>query len=459
MVSLQFLGAAGTVTGSKHLLQFGGEQELLVDCGLFQGPKQWRLKNWEPLPVPAAKLEWVVLTHAHLDHCGWLPRLAASGFRGPVFCTSGTAELARILLPDSGHLQEEDAEHANMKGFSKHTPALPLYTEQQALDALPLLTERPLGSPFELSRGISVRFRRAGHILGSSFVELSANGRRVLFSGDMGRLDSETGGPSAPVETDYLVLESTYGNRLHPADDPRPQLARIVTETARRGGSVIVPAFAVERTQKLLFLMKELMEEAAMPRLPVYSDSPMAIEALQVFLRHQDEFDQETRGLIEKYGSPMKWPGFHFAARREESVKINQCRMPIVIISSSGMATGGRILHHLAQRLPDPRNTVVFVGFQAEGTRGQAIQSGRPTVKIHGIEVPVRARVETLGQFSDHADYQEMLAWLKQFSRPPGRTFLVHGEPHSAEALRDRIASQLGWDVHIARYLERVELR
>lgn len=457
-LSVQFLGAAGTVTGSKHMVRFGSSRELLVDCGLFQGPKEWREKNWQPLPVEARNLEWMVLTHAHLDHCGFLPRLAAGGFAGPVYCTSGTAELARILLPDSGHLQEEDAEHANKKGYSRHKPALPLYTEEQAIASLALLKEAPLGEAVELDSGVSFRFSRAGHILGSSFVELRANGRVVLFTGDMGRPGSATGGPAAPSDADYLLVESTYGNRLHPAEDPRPHLAKIVSETARRGGSVILPAFAVERTQKLLFILKEQMEEGAMPRIPIYSDSPMAIEAMNVFLRHQDEFDEETRGLIRRYGSPLKWEEFHFAPKREDSIRINECRLPIVIVSSSGMAAGGRILHHLARRLPDPRNTVVFVGFQAVGTRGQQIQAGRPTVKIHGAEVPIRARVETLGQFSDHADYEEMLAWMKQFRRPPQRTFLVHGEPSAAEALRERITSQLGWKVHIAQYLEQVDL-
>ncbi len=458
MLSLQFLGAAGTVTGSKHMVRFGNGRELLVDCGLFQGPKEWRLKNWEPLPVPAPNVEWVVLTHAHLDHCGFLPRLAANGFNRSVYCTSGTADLARILLPDSGHLQEEDAEHANKKGFSKHKPALPLYTEEQAVESLKLLKEVPLDNVVKLDGDISFRLLRAGHILGSSFVELRAAGRVVLFTGDMGRPESATRGPAPPTEADYLLVESTYGNRLHPAEDQRPQLARIVHQTVRRGGSVIIPAFAVERTQKLLFLLKELMEDGAIPRVPVFSDSPMAIEAMKVFLDHQDEFDEETRGMVRRHGSPFEWDSFTFAAKREESIRINQCLMPCIIVSSSGMAAGGRVLHHLAQRLPDPRNTVVFVGFQAVGTRGQSIQSGKPTVKIHGAEVPVRAKVETLGQFSDHADYQEMLAWMKQFKNPPKRTFLVHGEPSAAEALRERIKSELSWDVHVAQYLEQIEL-
>ncbi len=459
MLSIQFLGAAGTVTGSKHMVRFGDNRELLVDCGLFQGPKAWREKNWQPLPVPAPNLEWVVLTHAHLDHSGYLPRLAASGFKGPVFCTPGTAELAKILLPDSGHLQEEDAEHANKKGYTKHKPALPLYTEQQAIESLSLLSEVPKGRAVELQPGAGFQFSRAGHILGSSMVELRANGASVLFTGDLGRPHSETGGPVAPPKgIDYLVIESTYGNRLHPRDDPRPHLARIVTETTRRGGSVIIPAFAVERTQKIIFLLKELMEERTIPRIPIFSDSPMAIEAMKVFLRYEEEFDHDTRSLIRKHGSPFHWEGFHFAETREQSTRINQTHMPVIIISSSGMAAGGRILHHLAQRLPDPRCTILFVGFQAEGTRGQQIQSGKPSVKIHGNEVPVRARIETLGQFSDHSDYEETIAWLKLFETAPKRTFLVHGEASSAEALRARLVAQLGWNVHVAQYLEEIQL-
>ncbi len=458
MLQLQFLGAAGTVTGSKHLVKFDGNRELMVDCGLFQGPKTWREKNWQPLPVESRSIEWIVLTHAHLDHCGFLPRLAAQGFQGPVYCSSGTAELARILLPDSGHLQEEDAEHANRKGFSKHKPALPLYTEQEAITSLDLLKIVSPGKAIDLGSGVSFSLTRAGHILGSNFVELRADGKVVLFTGDMGRPDSATGGPAPPAEADYLLVESTYGNRRHSREDPGPLLSRIVGETARGGGSVVIPAFAVERTQKLIFLIKELMEQGAMPRLPVYSDSPMAIDAMHVFLRHQNEFDEDTRALIRRHGSPLNWDGFHFAAKREESMKINQCRVPVIIISSSGMVAGGRILHHLAQRLPDPRTTVVFVGFQAMGTRGQLIQSGRPTVKIHGSEIPVRARIETLGQMSDHSDYEEMLAWMKQFRRPPRRTFLVHGEPSAAEALRQRIVADLKWNVHVPQYLEQVDL-
>jgi len=458
MLSIQFLGAAGTVTGSKHLVRLGGERELLVDCGLFQGPKEWREKNWQPLPVPAPNLEWVALTHAHLDHCGWLPRLAASGFAGPVYCSPGTAELAAILLPDSGHLQEEDAEHANKKGYSKHKPALPLYTEEEARECLSLLRPVPNGQTFDLQPGASVRFIRAGHILGSDFIQLTTPVAAVLFTGDIGRPHSETGGPSAPPAVDYLVMESTYGDRLHPPDNATAQLAQIIIRTARRGGSVIIPAFAVERTQKLIFMLREMMEERLIPRLPVFADSPMAIEAMKVFLKHQDEFDPDTQELIRKHGSPFTWQGFHFAPTRQDSMRINQNQMPAIIISSSGMLAGGRVLHHLAQRLPDPRCTVVFVGFQAVGTRGQALQSGKPTIKIHGMEVPVRAQIETLGQFSDHADYQEILAWLKTFPKPPRRAFLVHGEPHSAAALQALIVKELGWDVHIAAYLEEVPL-
>ncbi len=459
MLTLQFLGAAGTVTGSKHLLRFSGGHGLLVDCGLFQGQKEWRERNWQPLPVSVKNLEGIALTHAHLDHTGFLPRLAAEGFRGPVYGTPPTVELARILLPDSGHLQEEEAEYANFKKYSKHAEAKPLYTYNQAVASLELLQPRPFDEewPLDGSPGAKAQYVRAGHILGSAFLRLSSNGLTVVFTGDLGRPRSAT--IPAPVEeADFLVLESTYGQRLHPKEDPEPQLAEVLRSTSAKGGSVVIPAFAVERTEKLMFMVKEVMETGLAPRLPVYVDSPLAVEAVKIFLRHQEEFDQHTQQMISRYGSPAEWPGFHYSTTRAESVQINELKGPHVVISASGMVTGGRILHHLARRLPDPRCAVVFVGFQAPGTRGQLIESGRPSVRIHGQEVEVRCRVVRLDQFSDHSDYEETLGWLSHFRRPPRRTFLVHGEPAAAEALRDRIAQKYGWDVHVAQYLETVTL-
>lgn len=458
MLSIQFLGAAGTVTGSKHLVRFPGNRELLLDCGLFQGQKEWRERNWKPLPVAGKDLEWLVLTHAHLDHVGFLPRLAAQGFHGPVYCTPPTLDLAKIVLPDSGHLQEEEAEYANFKKYTKHPKAEPLYTYDQAVESLHLLKTQPFHEELVIDSEIKGRFLRAGHIVGSGFFEMHAGGLKVLFSGDLGRPREDAPIPEPVEEADYLVLESTYGNRLHTKEDPRPKLAEILKSTAAKGGSVVIPAFAVERTEKIMFLLKKLMETGQAPRLPVYIDSPMAVEAVKIFLRHREEFDDATKRMIDRYGDPSAWPGFHYSSTRAESVAINEVKTPHVIISASGMLTGGRVLHHLERRLPDPRCTLVFVGFQPPGGRGRLIQSGATSIKFFGKVAEVRCRVETLDQFSDHADYEEILAWLKNFRRPPRRTFLVHGEPAGAQALRDRIIKQYGWDVHVAEYLETVNL-
>jgi len=458
MISIQFLGAAGTVTGSKHMVRFPGDRELLVDCGLFQGAKEWRERNWSPLPVSSKNVEWIALTHAHLDHVGFLPRLASEGFSGPVHCTPATLDLAGIVLPDSGHLQEEEAEYANHKKFSKHAKALPLYTYDQAVESLKLLKPVAFHKDFQVDGEIRGRFLRAGHILGSGFLEMHYQGLNVLFSGDLGRPREDAAIPEPVMEADYLLLESTYGNRLHTKADPRPKLAEILTTTAQRGGSVVIPAFAVERTERLIFMLKKLMETGMAPKLPVFVDSPMAVRAVKIFLSHREEYDPATQRMIDKYGSPTEWPEFHLCSTREESVRINDVKGPIVIISASGMLTGGRVLHHLERRLPDPRCTVVFVGFQAPGSRGQLLQSGRTEIKMFGKIIPVKCRIETLDQFSDHADYEEILGWLKNFKRPPKRTFLVHGEPAGAEALRERIVKAYGWDVHVAKYLEKVDL-
>jgi len=474
---IQFLGAAGTVTGSKHLINTtydsSGKQgfQVLIDCGLFQGPKEWRERNWQDTPVPAREIDAVILTHAHLDHCGWIPRLVKEGFRGPIYATQPTIDLCSVVLPDAGHLQEEDAAFYNKRKVSKHDPALPLYTLEEAQDCQrffkPVLVEQTI----QLSGDLAFRFVRAAHILGSCMVEvtLQSGGRscRLLFTGDVGRVrDSEIApgkvvhsGPQENETADVLVMESTYGNRLHPHTDPRPELARLIRETAQRGGSVIVPAFAVERTQKFLFMLKELIETGKIPRLPVYCDSPMAIKAVDIFMKHTKEYSQQAASLIRKYGSPIEWPGFTFAQTAEQSKKINQSVYPSIIVSSSGMVTGGRILHHLAQRLPDPNNLVIFIGFQAPGTRGATIKNGAPEVKIFGDFIPIRAQVAALEQFSDHADPPELLEWLGTFKNKPGATYLVHGEPSAASQLRERMRKELGWQVHVAEYMERVEVR
>ncbi len=474
MAYIQFLGAAGTVTGSKHLVNTssdpGGKAgfQVLIDCGMFQGAKEWRERNWQPTPVPAAGIDAVILTHAHLDHCGWIPRLVREGFRGPVYATPSTIDLCGIILPDSGHLQEEDARFYNRHKKSKHDPALPLYTLAEAQDSLQHFQPVQFEETRQLSPEVSFRFVPAAHILGSAMVELSLSSdgqaRKLLFSGDIGRVRDQNGAPgkvvrSGPPEgetADILVMESTYGNRQHPTEDPRPELAGIIRRTVQRGGSVIVPAFAVERTQKFLFIIKELMESGQIPRIPVYCDSPMAIKAVEVFLKHSEECSDETCRLIRKYGSPLQWPGFTFALTTDDSKKINSTTFPSIIVSSSGMVTGGRILHHLMQRLPDPRNTVLFIGFQAPGTRGATIKSGAAEVRIFSETVAIRAEVATLEQFSDHADTPELLQWLHTFTRPPATTYLVHGEPAASSMLRDAMTKALAWNVQVAEWMQKV---
>lgn len=476
MAYLQFLGAAGTVTGSKHLINTSGDStgrkgfQVLIDCGMFQGQKEWREKNWRETPVPASEIDAVILTHAHLDHSGWVPKLMKEGFHGPVYATPATVDLCSILLPDSGYLQEEDAAFHNKIKSSKHSPALPLYTFEEAQQSLSLFRPVPFGETKQLRPDFSFRFVRASHILGSAMVEvmLKVDGgtRRLFFTGDLGRVHNSKiapgrvlhSGPAAVEDADLLVTESTYGNRLHPEVDPKPELARLIRETVKRGGSVVVPAFAVERTQKFLFMVKELMEAGEIPHVPVFADSPMAINAVKIFLKHTEEFSEETKRMIAQYGSPLDWPGFNFAITPAESKKINDHRFPSIIVSSNGMAMGGRIQHHLLQRLPDPRNLILFIGFQAVGTRGRQIKDGETQVKIFGQIVPVRAQVAALEQFSDHADTPEMLDWMREFKRPPSETWIVHGEPAASSALRMAISSALGWKANVAEYMGKVSI-
>jgi metallo-beta-lactamase family protein len=474
---IQFLGAAGTVTGSKHLINTAANSsagiQVLVDCGLFQGKKEWRERNWQGLPLSAKGIDGLILTHAHLDHCGWIPRLVKQGFRGPIYATPATIDLCAVILPDSGHLQEEDAAFHNKFKTSKHDPALPLYTADEAQQSLQYFQPLQFGESKQISPELSFRFVHAAHILGSSMAEITlteaaGGGRptRMLFTGDIGRVHDQNiapgkvvySGPQPNESADIVVMESTYGNRSHPTDDPRPQLAGLIRQTVERGGSVIVPAFAVERTQKFVFMLKELMESGQAPRVPVFCDSPMAIKAVEIFLKHTEEYSEATKQLISKYGSPLKWEGVTFAQTAEESKKINDCKYPCIIISSSGMVTGGRIQHHLTQRLPDPKNTVIFIGFQAPGTRGFTIKSGAPEVKIFGEMVPIRAQVAALEQFSDHADTPELLEWLHTFQGKPSTTYLVHGEPDASSQLRDVMTKELGWNVQVAQWMQKVQV-
>jgi metallo-beta-lactamase family protein len=462
MPSIRFLGAAGTVTGSRFLVEHGPVR-VLVDTGLFQGPKELRLRNRDPWPVDPGSIRAVVLTHAHVDHTGALPLLVRDGFRGPVHCTPATRDLLGLLLPDSGRLQEEEARYANAKGYSKHAPAAaPLYTEADALAALPRLTPLAYGEPREVAPGFTIRYGRAGHILGSATVELTVSTGprplRVLFSGDLGRygapiLPDPEPGPAA----DVLVVESTYGGKRHPEVPARALLRDELRRAIEAGGAVVVPAFAIGRTQELLFTLRELERAGELPPVPVYVDSPMAVDATPLFLAHREDHDDEFSRALAAGDAPLRPARLTFCRSPDESKAINRVEGPCVIVSASGMATGGRVLHHLARRLPDPRNTVLLVGYQAAGTRGWSLLNGARTLRIHGEDVPVNARVASIGGFSAHADEAELQRWLAALPAPPRRTFLVHGEPTALAAALERM-ERLGWPAVVPTHLQQVAL-
>ena len=462
MAQITFLGATGTVTGSKYLVEANGRR-LLVDCGLFQGRKELRLRNWAPLPIDPRSIDCVVLTHAHLDHTGYLPRLVNGGYRGPILANDATRELCSLLLPDSAHLMEEDAEHAAQHGYSKHTPPLPLYTQEDAFAALRRFEPLPRQGEHRISPEFLVRSHQAGHILGASSLELvvTENGKSVtvLFSGDLGRYGQPIlNDPEPPPRADYVLCESTYGDRDHPSEPSQEAaLAEVINRVSRRGGIIVVPAFAVDRTQLLMYSIRELEDADRIPRLPVYVDSPMAIDATEIYLRHRDDHDAEFSSA-ERNGSPLKTHDLHIMRTVQESKQIAGVSSRAIIISASGMATGGRILHHLARCLPDARNCILLVGFQAEGTRGRSLQDGAPYVKMHGQLIPVRAEIVSLAQFSAHAGRSELLRWLAGMPAPPKELFLVHGEPVAAQSLREAVQSQFGWNVTLPDYLQTVEL-
>ena len=454
MASLTFLGAARTVTGSKHLLEVDGAR-ILFDCGLFQGLKELRQRNWAPLPVPPESIDCVVLTHAHIDHTGWLPRLVSQGFKGPIYCTGGTADLCKLVLPDAAHLQEEDAKFANKRGFSKHHPALPLYTEEDAAQALSRLKPSPFGKKIAIGNAFEVEFINAGHLLGSSYVLVTRQNHagRILFGGDLGRYARPIlPDPSPGVEADVLLVESTYGDRAHPQEDDGATLARIITETVARRGKVIIPAFAIGRVEELLYWLFKLEDEGRLPQLPIYVDSPMAIKGIEYYADRSHELDKEIEAM------KRKLPRFTPVNSARESKALVENDQPAVVIASSGMATGGRVVHHLFAGLPDPRNTVLFVGFQAAGTRGRQLVEGAQHIKMFGQYVPVHAKIEKLDGMSAHADAGEIVRWLRTFPRAPRTTYLVHGEVMAQDALKVRITKELGWNVEIPSHGQKVEL-
>lgn len=451
-LALSFLGGAGTVTGSRYVLEHNGKR-ILVDCGLFQGLKQLRDRNWARFPVEPWSIAAVILTHAHLDHSGYLPAFVRDGFKGPVHCSAATQDLCGILLPDSAHLQEQDASYANRRKFSKHKPARPLYTVRDAERALARLSPLPFDKEEILPQGATVKLRRSGHILGAATVEIGWAGTKVVFSGDLGRYgDPMMVDPSPVTEADYLLVESTYGDRRHDRRDPQEALGEIIERTVGRGGTVVIPAFAVGRAQSLLFHLERLKAAGRLANVPIFLNSPMAVDASDILCRHHADQRLSVSECIRACGIA------HYVRSVEESKALNENPMPKVIISASGMATGGRVLHHLKRYAPDPRSTILFAGFQAAGTRGAAMVAGAETIKIHGDHVPVRAEVENLSMLSAHADADEVLKWLGSFRRPPRMTFVTHGEPTASEALRRRIQDELGWACKTPEHLEQTKL-
>ena len=442
-LQISFLGAADTVTGSRHLVEWGGTR-VLLDCGMFQGFKTFRERNWAPVPQALHGLDAVVLSHAHLDHCGWLPVLARGAYRGAVYASPATRDLARVLLLDAAHLQEEDARRANRYGYSRHQKALPLYTRADAERAIGLIQPIAPGEVVRLGE-LQLTLTPVGHLLGACAVTLARGRETLAYSGDVGRSDDlMMPAPQRLTRADVLLCESTYGNRWHAREDAPARLAALITQAVGRGGSVLLPSFAVGRAQALLLVLQRLKREGHIPRtLPIFLDSPMAIEATALYGHHRAQLRvpaEEISGLLQ---------GVHVVASAPESVRLARHRYPCVIISASGMATGGRVLHHLKAMAPDPRHEIVFAGFQVGGSRGAALVAGATEVKIHGEYVPVRARVSHLEGFSGHADSDGLMTWLRGIRRAPRQTWLVHGDPQASDALRVRIQDELGWRVGV----------
>jgi len=465
MAKLTFLGAAGCVTGSRYLVEAAGKR-LLVDCGIFQGTQELQDRNYKPLPIDPKTIDYQVLTHAHLDHTGWLPVLVKSGYGGPIYANPATIELTTILLKDSAHIQEEDTLHARIHKDSRHTDPLPLYTSEDVDPTLKLIKSMPRSGAFDVSPEFRVVSYDAGHILGSSSLELTITegGKKtvVVFSGDIGQYNQPIlKDPSTPPsKADVLICESTYGDRDHPEGDPAELLAQIVNRIVKRGGSIVIPSFAIGRTQTFMYYLRQLEDQQRVPIVPVYVDSPMAISATDLYVKHKEDHDLEfTReeGSDGK-GDPLNVHEFHLTRAVEESKAINNVKTPCIIISASGMVSGGRVLHHLAQRLPDARNAVILAGFQAEGTRGRALQEGAKSLKLYGQDVPVLAEIVAMGQFSAHAGKSELLRWLTALPAPPRQTYLTHGEPAAAQALQEAIQQKFQWKAAVARCLDTVPI-
>jgi metallo-beta-lactamase family protein len=465
MARLTFLGAAGCVTGSKYLVEAAGKR-LLVDCGIFQGLPELTARNYQPLPTDPQTIDYVVLTHAHLDHTGWLPVLVKAGYRGSIYANPATIELVTLLLKDSAHLQEEDSQHAQKHNSGDRPNGQPLYATGGVDPVLKAMKPMPRSGGFDIGAEFHFVSYDAGHILGSSSLELtiSENGRKsvVVFSGDIGRYGEPILKDPAtpPSNADLLLCESTYGDRDHEAGDPAELLAAVVNRVAKRGGSIVIPAFAIGRTQTFMYYLRELEDQQRIPKLPVYVDSPMALSATDLYVRHREDHDLEFSKLkgSDGKGDPLNVHEFHLTRTTEESKQINNMKTPCIIVSASGMVSGGRVLHHLAHRVADSRNAVILAGFQAQGTRGRALQEGAKTLRLFGQEVPVHAEIVEMGQFSAHAGKSELLRWLTGLTAPPKRTFLVHGEPAAAQSLQAAIRDKFRWDVAVARYLDTLDL-
>src|SRR6267378_1745329 len=463
MAKLTFFGAAGCVTGSRYLVEGAGKR-LLVDCGIFQGSQELQDRNYKPLPGDPRSIDYLVLTHAHLDHTGWLPVLVKSGYRGPIYANPATIELTTILLKDSAHLQEEDLLHARIHKDSHGAEQQPLYTTEDVDPALNLIRSMPRSGAFDISPEFRVVSYDAGHILGSSSLELTITegGKKtvVVFSGDIGRYNQPIlkDPTTPPSKADVLVCESTYGDREHPDGDAAELLAQIVNRVVKRGGSIVIPSFAIGRTQTFMYYLRQLEDQQRVPRVPVYVDSPMALDATDLYLKHKEDHDLQyvrEEGSDGK-GDPLNVHEFHLTRSVEESKAINNIKTPCIIISASGMVSGGRVLHHLVQRLPDARNAVILAGFQAEGTRGRALQEGAKSLKLYGQDVPVLAEIIPMGQFSAHAGKSELLRWLAALPSPPKQTYLTHGEPAAAQSLQAAISEKFQWKAAVARYLDTV---